>query len=291
MELDGLPMRSASIMAVLVLGFVTIALALTAALPASHAVVHLPPAQPTPFLTPTPDQDGNIIYIVMPGDSLWDIAAIAGIPVQELMALNGIQEADIGNLSVGMRLLLGTASRIVPTTQPDLFGTATPVPATPTPVFGVGEICVLLFHDENGNARLDEDELPLAGGQINIADVTGAIAVEFTSDEDVEYAFDGTPLGHCTLDLEDGDYNISVGVPEDYNPTTAMSIPIRLEPGDIKYVEFGAQPSSAITGDPALDEKNQSLLLGILGVLMLVGAGVLGYQATRLSKRSPESFS
>ena len=76
-------MRSASIMLVLILGLVTIALALTAAVPASHAMGHLPPAQPTPFLTPTPDQDGNIIYIVMPGDSLWDIAAIAGVPVQD----------------------------------------------------------------------------------------------------------------------------------------------------------------------------------------------------------------
>ncbi|MEE8567807.1 MAG: LysM domain-containing protein, partial [Anaerolineales bacterium] len=51
--------------------------------PANASFPKIPPAQPTPFLTPTPGPDGIIIYIVQEGDSLWRIAAIAGITVEE----------------------------------------------------------------------------------------------------------------------------------------------------------------------------------------------------------------
>ena len=45
-------------------------------------------AQETP--TSTPDAEGNIYVIVQPNDSLWSIAARAGISLPELLELNGI---------------------------------------------------------------------------------------------------------------------------------------------------------------------------------------------------------
>jgi len=64
----------------------------------------VPLLQPTPFQTPTPNAQGAILYIVLDGDSLWRIAAIAEISVEELMALNGIQSGDF--ISPGMELVL-----------------------------------------------------------------------------------------------------------------------------------------------------------------------------------------
>jgi len=102
-----------------------------------------PAAQPTPFPTPTPGPDGRITYVVQPRDTFFDIAAIAGITLEELFALNGIQATDFA--IPGMELLLGFAGPVQATAAPGSVDTATPVEATATPIFNIGEICVLLF--------------------------------------------------------------------------------------------------------------------------------------------------
>jgi LysM repeat protein len=228
-----------------------------------------PLLQPTPFETPTPNAQGAILYIVLDGDSLWRIAAIAEISVEELMALNGIQAGDF--ISPGMELILGSLA-------------ATPVPlASPTPtvqsgpLVGTGDICVLLFTDDNGNARLDEGELPLSEGQVSVVDRDGRVQGERTTDDDVD--------GFCFSDLEDGDYNVSGAVPPNYNPTTSMNVPVRLLPGDTKFVQFGGQPSAAIL-QISRSEDQGSTLLGVLGLALLAGAGIVGFYAVR-SGRTP----
>jgi hypothetical protein len=248
------------------------------------------PAQATPFPTPTPNAEGQIFYEVQLGDTCWRISAVAGISMQELMALNGMKTEDCDFLPVGARLLLGTGQRPVPTIPTDAFPAATEIPATPTPMYGTGEVCVLLFVDENGNGRLDEGEGPLVGGQVSIVEVSGTVAVDFTTDENIEVSDFGDLLGHCFADVAQGDYNISVAVPSDYNPTTAMSIPLRLEPGDTSYIEFGAQPSASLAGGLDGGGDTRSALLGLLGIFLLLGAGVLGYMASRLLRRSPRSL-
>jgi len=208
-----------------------------------------PALQPTPFLTPTPRQDGKIIYIVKVGDSLWRIAAIASITLEELMAMNGIQPGDY--ITEGMELELGVGGPALATAAPgDAQATPTQELLTPTPVVGTAEICILLFMDENGNGRLEEGELPLAGGQISIV----------------------------------------AAVPPEYNPTTGLNVPVTLKPGDIKYLQFGAQPSSSIGGSLNTDDGGRSTILGILGVVLLLSAGALGYYASRMSRRTPRSL-
>lgn len=248
------------------------------AAPASH-----PAAQaPTPFLTPTPNADGEIIYEVKEGDTAWRIAAIAGISLEELYALNGLEPTDF--LSTGTLLVLGQARPPQATGEPAAEGAATSVPPTPTPETGSGEICALLFDDVNGNARLDESELALAGGQVSVADAAGQVAGESTT---VEEPADEDPVGVCFSDLEQGDYNVSGAVPEGYNPTTSMNTPVRLAPGDIKYVEFGAQASAALGGGVDVEGDPTSSLLGFVGVVFLLAAGVLGYFAARYNRQRP----
>ncbi len=229
---------------------------------------------PTPFPTPTPNEQGQIIYIVQPDDTLWRIAAIAGLTLEELMALNGIQSGDI--LSTGAQLLLGS---VAPTAVPETQITPTAATPTPTPLVGTGEICVMLFLDLNGNARVDAGEGPLAQGQVSLVDRTGALIGEHTTDE--------TPEGYCFTDVQDGDYNVSAAVPPDYNATTSMNVPVRLQPGEIHYVEFGAQASAALQAADRAEGAGRSPLLAVIGLVLLGAAGFLGYQASRFSQQKP----
>ncbi len=251
------------------------------AVSASRAGELDPAAQPmTPFPTPTPQADGRIIYIVQEGDNLWRIAAIIGMTVEDLAALNGM-DVDEG-LRIGQELLLGQSGPALPTEPIGGSPTPTGIPATPTPIFGTGEICVLVFLDQNGNARVDEGELPLVGGQVSVVDLLGVVFGEHTTDDN--------PEGHCFEEIENGDYTVSAAVPPDYNSTTAMNIAINLEPGDIKHVEFGAQRSGQSGTSPVDDQGGRSTLLGAVGLVILIAAGLLGYYAWRLNRQTPASL-
>ncbi len=239
--------------------------------------------QPTPFLTPTPRGDGRIVYIVQEGDDPWTIAAIAGISLEELYSRNGIQLGDF--ITPGMELELGLAGPVVSTSEP--LGEVTPTEeiATATPIVGLGEICVAMFLDENGNGSHDELEGMLEGGRVSVADVNGVVAGEYTTDLNPE-----NEDGYCFTKLDNGDYNVSAAVPPDHNATTVMSLPVRLNPGEIKYVQFGAQPSSAFQDFLGDGGGGRSTVLGFLGVLLLIAGCGLGYYAVRMRRGTPRSL-
>lgn len=238
-----------------------------------------PPQSQTSFVTPTPGPDGRIVYIVKEGDAIWTIAALSGKTPEELMALNGIQPGDF--ITPGMELVLGFGGPVQPTAEPGAVPSATSIPTTPTPIFGTGQICVLLFVDSNGDARFEEGELALPNGEVSVIDVDGNVAGEQTTDD--------TPEGHCFDEIRNGDYNVSAAVPVGYNPTTAMNVPVRLNPGDVQYVEFGAQASAALGGGSG-DGSQRSPLLGVLGLALLMIAGGLGYLASRYGRETPKSL-
>jgi hypothetical protein len=272
--------RSVSRVLLLSLG-VLVAITLVIGVPALAGEAPRPAAQAT-YATPTPGPDGKIIYIVQEGDTPWVIAARAGLSLEQLRALNGLAANDF--IVPGQQLLLGYGGPAQPTAAAGAAPTPTTPPPTPTPVFGTATICALLFVDQNGNARLDAGEPPLGGGQVSIADVNGKVAAEFSTAE--EYTEDGLPLSRCTADLQTGDYNVSAAVPPDYNPTTAMSLPVRIDPGDTRYVEFAAQPSAALVNS-GQGSGTRSTALGLLGLLLLAGAGGLAYYAARLGRKAP----
>ena len=258
-------------------------LSLSTAAAGSH---RQPLAQPTAFPTPTPRPDGRIVYVVQEQDTLWRIAAIAGLSLEELMALNGIQPGDF--LTPGTELFLGSANPPA-ADQGDQESQSGPteVPMTPTPVVGSGDICVLLFEDVNGNGRLDEGEPALQGGQISVVALTGDLVGDYTTEAlDLELA----PDGYCFEELGNGDYNVSAAVPPNYNPTTGLNVPVSLNPGEIKYLQFGAQPGSALGEGDGSAGGGRSALLGVVGILLLAAAGGLAYYASRMSRRTPSSF-
>lgn len=230
--------------------------------------------QLTPFPTPTPGPDGRIIYKVQEGDTLLRIALIAGITVDDLRGLNNLTG---DNIVVGQELLLGLGgpSQVSPTPGPS--PTPTPLLPTPSPQPGSGNLCVILYNDLNGDSIRQEEEPSIPGGAININNRSGSVSQTAQTDSGLD--------PHCFEDLPEGDYSVSVAIPEGYNPTTVTNYTLRLNAGDETFLDFGAQANTqTVVESPAPTGSGRSPLLGIVGGLfLLVGAG-LAFFASRLLK-------
>jgi hypothetical protein len=232
-----------------------------------------PLAQLTSFPTPTPGADGRIMYIVKSGDSLWRISAVAGIPIDELRALNNLGTNDV--IKPGQELMLGLGGPASPLSTPGPPPTPTSELPTPTPGIGTGTLCVLLFEDVNGDSIRQEEEPSLPGGAISVNDRFGEISLtadtppggisENLYPEPEEIGFT------CFEELEKGEYNVTVASPEGYNATTPLSYFVVLNAGDETLLDFGAQPNTeTLAKAPIPVGIGKSPTLGILGGLVLV---------------------
>lgn len=257
-------------MAVLVLGL------LSARAPVSAA----PPLQLTPFPTPTPGTDGRIIYIVKDGDTLWRVSAITGVPLDQLRELN-----DLGTeepIVPGQELLLGHGgpAEVTPTSGPS--PTPEPLEPTPSPQPGSGTLCVLVFDDRNGDSLRQEEEPSIPGGRISISDRIGEVSIT----EDTVAGLEP----QCWEELPEGDYNITVAIPDGYNPTTVLNYALKLEPGSETQIDFGAQMGSErIAEAESPSGSDRSPMLGIIGVLFLLGGIGLGILAGRSGGKKDKS--
>jgi hypothetical protein len=236
------------------------------------------PQQPQAYYyTPTAGPNGRIIYIVQPGDTCISISLLNNITLDELRLLNNLDEAC--SLVEGQELLLGVYEETTPTAG--VLATPTPLLALATPFSGNAQVCVYLYVDENGNAMAEENETPLAGGAVSLSDLVGTVSRtgETTAGPD--------PL--CFDDVPEGEYNISVAIPDGYNATTIVNYTLSVKPGDQALLDFGAQPkgqSQVSQSENGGGEGNRSPLLAIFGVaLVLVGIG-LGIYVSRLRKSS-----
>ena len=232
------------------------------------------PARQIPIYTPTPGPDGRIIYIVKANDTLLGISLITGVPVEKLRAMNNLTSDTIFE---GQKLMLGLSgpAEVTPTAGPT--PTATPVLSTPSPKPGEGKLCILLFNDQNGNWIRESSEPSIPDGAISYSNRSGSISVSETTGAGLDPMCSDKPL-------PEGDYTISVAVPEGYNPTTQTSYQITLKAGDQTYVNFGAQANSQTQAEaPAIPAKEgtRSPLLGIVGVVFLLAGGGVAFFAMR----------
>ncbi len=239
------------------------------------------PGQAVGYATPTPQPDGRIIYIVRAGDTCIGIALLNGITLQQLYAQNPQINTDCSNLITGMQLLIGIGGPPSYTPTPGPLPTPTLPPPTPTPFSGTTEVCILLYDDQNGNALHEETEPPVAGGQVSVIDITGTYSRTLSTvnalDPDTS-----EPIRTCFDDLKGGTYNISVAIPEGYNPTTQMSYRLEVQDGDRAFVDFGAQSKREQVSVPETpDEARRIPWLGVLGGLLLMAGLVAGWFALR----------
>jgi murein DD-endopeptidase MepM/ murein hydrolase activator NlpD len=232
------------------------------------------------FVTATPGPDGRILYTVVNGDNCSQIALNHGITVQQLRQYNTRLD-DSCTLTIGQQLVVGL---VAPVTAPTLgaFPTPTLPSVTATPFNGTTEVCILLFNDLNGDALRQETEFGIDGGAVSLTNLNGS----YSQTQNTTSAIDpdtGEPIRSCFEDVPAGKYNISMAIPDGYNPTMSPSYTFDVKAGDRASVDFGAQSKTATLGEPATTEKggNRSTIMGIFGLLLLlVGIG-LGYFAYR----------
>ncbi len=238
--------------------------------------------------TATPGVDGRILYVVQPGDSCFRVAAIHSITIDQLRQLNSKLDENC-TLIEGQELLIGIVSLAgTPTAGPS--PTPAPPTASPTPFTGTTEICILLFNDTNGNSLREETEPAVAGGAVSVTENNG----EYSAAQDTIIPADPEAYqGICFSNVPEGNYNITVGIPENYNPTMNLSYALNVNAGDRAFVDFGIQSKEGGIGTGGGEggekepEPETSPIFGIIGGAFLLAGAALGYYAWRSGK--PES--
>ncbi|WP_420645433.1 LysM peptidoglycan-binding domain-containing protein [Candidatus Leptofilum sp.] len=143
---------------------VSIPTTITPAIPVQNTVV-FPPIAPTN--TPEPD-DGPLIHIVQPGDTLGTISQLYDVSLDEIMAENGLSNPNI--ISVGQQLVIpiGGVSTPVPedTAVPEEAVLPSPIPTEPV---GAGEAVVEITAVIGPDRLADEAILLTNSGEAPIA--------------------------------------------------------------------------------------------------------------------------
>lgn len=235
------------------------------------------------IVTPTAGADGRIIYVVQPGETCIRVAAINGITVDQLRQLNSKLDENC-TLVEGQELLIGIISLAgTPTAGPS--PTSLPPTASPTPFTGTTLICVLLYEDTNGNTLRDTDEPAIEGGAISVTEING----EYSASLGTIASIDPEYQGECFQDVPEGEYNITVAVPDLYNSTMSPDSTLKVNAGDQAFLSFGAQSQEIVANPDSGNNQGSgsSPIFGILGTLFLLGGAGLGYYAWRSGK--PES--
>ncbi|QRN82674.1 LysM peptidoglycan-binding domain-containing protein [Chloroflexota bacterium] len=226
------------------------------------------------YSTPTPNAEGQIIYTVQEGDSCTRIFLLTNVSIDTIITLNGLDEDC--SIVPDQQLLLAT---VAPATATPEGPTPTPTlsPPTPTPFNGSAMVCVVLYEDLDGNQKRSEDEYYMAGGVANLNNREGTFSqtVETFYGFPDNYAVEDLP---CFSDVPEGEYNLSMGIPNGYNATTSLNYPLTVTAGDTVIVDFGAQPgSAAATNEDPGASTNRSPLLLAIGFLMLAGGAALAF--------------
>jgi hypothetical protein len=255
----------------------------------SNSVQASPVPQLPQFATPTPGSDGRILYTVQPGDTCIRISLLAGVPLDQLRALNHLDENCL--LQEGQQLLLGIGGPSAVSPTPGPSPTPTPILPTSTPFSGSAEVCVLLYDDKNGDALRQETEPAIADGAVS---VTGADTAYSKTQNTVINSDPAAYPGICFADVPEGEYNVSVAIPDGYNATTSLANTLKVNAGDRTFVAFGAQsrgdgPANGGGGGGGGGD-NRSVLLGVVGVLLLLGGVGLAVFASRSMGSKPRGY-
>ena len=250
-------------------------------------------AQDAPFNTATPDANGYIYHTVRENEYCYTIAELYNTSVERIISLNNL-DLDC-TIFVGRTLLVAivTATAVPPTAEPVLAQPTIPpqeaqptqppadfVPE-PTAMLDTGKVCIILFHDVDGNGMRTDGENFLYGGEVSINDRTGTVSrVSTTVAGDPD-----TTKPMCFEQLPPGEYNISIAVPDGFNNTTATNHAITVVSGETITIDFGAQEATPEDMNMQGEARALSPLLFILGgVILLSGLGLLFYMV-RARKR------
>jgi LysM repeat protein len=256
-----------------------------------------PGPSPTPLPTPTPRPDGSIVHVVQSGDTLSSIALRYDVSVDELRQLNAGSIGENSLIRPGQELVVSVPSEAPtstplpepPTATPESEGEGEGLPS-PTATTEGASVCVLAFHDRNGDTVRDPDtEELLPNVDFTLATASGVLA---------EYTSDGVNEPHCFTGLAPGSYRVIQQAPAGYQATGLPEQNVALAQGTSFDLQFGnarntaeASPDEAdqapadtdSSSDEGRTDTNGNGLLGnvltnvarVAGVLVLILAGAI----------------
>lgn len=232
--------------------------------------VQAAPGEPqAAYPSPTPGADGRIIYIVKAGDTCEQITLLYSVPLEYLRLTNELNANC--DLREGQRLVLGLGgpSAASPTPGPSPIPTAVLPTATPGEG-GIAEVCVLVYDDVNGDGLRQTTEKAIPGAAISLTSLDGAYSQTLTTAINPDTT---AYQGMCFTNVPMGKYNVSAAAPDGYNPTINLTSSVDVTPGDIAYIDYGAQLKTVPEAN--VPSNKPSPLLGILGaVFLLAGIGM-----------------
>ncbi len=227
----------------------------TSAAPPPPAAPAGPP--PTAMPLPTAQPDGSIVYTVQSGDTLFGISLKFGVPLDQIRQLNAGSLGGNDIIRPGQQLVIALPSETpVPTALPE------PTPAEAAegggdastgeqPAIGEGattgvSICVLAFHDRDGNTLRGDpavEEL-LPNTKFLLADATGLIN---------QYTTDGMQEPYCFTGLAAGSYRVIQQPPAGYTPSDQTEQTVAVAEGTSVEVPFGyvRDEDAALAGNSA----------------------------------------
>lgn len=262
--------------------------------PLPPAPTATPGPSPTPLPTPTPRPDGSVVHVVQSGETLGGIALRYDVSVDKLRELNAGSIGSNSIIRTGQELIISVPSETptpTPSPQPPTATPAAEVPSSPTPQPEGASICVLAFHDRNGDTVRDaETEGLLPNVEFTLAAASGVVA---------EYVSDGVNEPHCFTGLAAGSYRVIQQAPAGYEPTGLPEQNVALAEGTSFDLQFGNARTTASAGseeeadqetsetasssDENLADTDSRNLLGnvltnvarIAGILVLILAGAI----------------
>ena len=218
--------------------------------------VNPPPAMIAVEGKPAAATGGRVTHIVQPGDTLFALALEYSVPVDQIMALNGLKPDS--RIEIGRELIIALPAPR-PQAEPPKPAGSYPYATTGSTGSGRGTVCVQAFVDSDGNGMRLANELPLAasGLHLNLRNGQG----EMVADQ----RLDGTTGETCFIDLPATTYQVLADPPAGYVATQQQRWSISLPSDALVDVSFGVQP------DPATENRFPIEWALILGGLILIG--------------------
>lgn len=199
---------------------------------------------PPVWVSPTPDATGAIVVIVQPGESMWVIAARAGLSLPELLALNNLTENSI--INPGDALIVGYVTPAAPSPEPTPEVTLPPPTPRPSATPAVAVVCLSAFDDRNRDGEHDPNEPLRAGVAFTVYNTQAVVA---------NYVTDGRSEPKCLTGLAPGEYRITRSIQPGEVLTTAGDWALSLVAGGELRQSFGSfidQTQAAASPDISL---------------------------------------
>ncbi|MBP6015804.1 MAG: LysM peptidoglycan-binding domain-containing protein [Candidatus Promineofilum sp.] len=248
------------------------------------------PFVPPAWISPTPDAMGAIVVIVQSGESMWVIAARAGLSLPELLAYNNLTEQSI--INPGDALIVGYVTPEVIATPEETTPTPAPPPPTlrPTEPRPEAAVCLTAFDDLNRDGIHDAGEPLRPGVAFTIYNSEAVVA---------NYITDGRSEPKCLSGLAPGEYRVTRSLAPGETLTTAGNWTLNLAAGSELRQAFGSvmgpttaaaagneqsppeqtatpTPPEVPVSPPAAAVDSPGLRIAFVGTLFLGGLLLLG---------------